>query len=65
MTLKPKASILSIQPYKGGLSKAEGAKRVIKLSSNETPLGASPKALEEYKNSINNLQRYPDGSALI
>lgn len=64
MTLKPKSTIFDIQPYKGGLSKSDGAKRVIKLSSNETPLGASPKALEEYKNTISSLQRYPDGSAI-
>ena len=38
-------------------------KSVIKLSSNETPLGTSNKALEAIKNSASNPARYPDGSA--
>jgi histidinol-phosphate aminotransferase len=63
MTLSPKPSILQINPYKGGLSKAKDGQRVIKLSSNETPLGASPKALEAYKKEAENLKRYPDGGA--
>jgi histidinol-phosphate aminotransferase len=64
MTLKPRASILDIHPYKGGLSKAGDAKRVIKLSSNETPLGASPKAIEAFNSSAGALlARYPDGNA--
>jgi histidinol-phosphate aminotransferase len=63
MTLKPRASIFDIQPYKGGLSKAAPGQRVIKLSSNETPLGTSPKAIEAFKNSADKLYRYPDGSA--
>lgn len=59
----PRPGILGIQPYKGGLSKAGGAKRVIKLSSNETPLGPSPKAIEAYKKEAEKLFRYPDGNA--
>ena len=61
----PKSGILDIQPYKGGLSKAGENKRIIKLSSNETPLGASPKAIEAYKQAGEKLHRYPDGSATI
>ena len=33
------------------------------MSSNETPLGTSNKALEIIKNSSGNLARYPDGSS--
>lgn len=63
MPVQPRPSLLQIQPYKGGLSKA-GTKRVIKLSSNETPLGPSPKAIEAYKAAGEKLYRYPDGSAI-
>lgn len=65
MTLTPKSGILDIQPYKGGLSKAGASKRVIKLSSNETPLGASPKAIESYKQAAEKLHRYPDGGCTV
>lgn len=63
MSPTPKTKILDIQPYKGGLSKAGDGKRIIKLSSNETPLGASPKAIAAYKASADALHRYPDGTA--
>ncbi len=42
----------------------KGTKEVIKLSSNETPLGTSSKALRAIKNSYGNPARYPDGSAV-
>ena len=38
--------------------------RVFKLSSNETPLGASPKAIEAFKAAADDLERYPDGQAI-
>lgn len=61
----PKKSILNITPYKGGVSKANGTKKVIKLSSNETPLGPSPKAIDAYKNVCKTLHKYPDGNQAI
>src|SRR6185312_8991966 len=36
---------------------------VIKLSSNETPFGPSPRAVEAYLAAAQSLSRYPDGSA--
>jgi len=36
---------------------------VIKLASNENPLGPSPKAIEAMRNVLNHLHLYPDGSA--
>lgn len=64
MPLSPKPSILTIDPYKPGLSKAKAqGNRVIKLSSNESPLGASQRAIEAYISAATNLQRYPDGGA--
>lgn len=60
-TPTPKAGIMNIAPYVGGKSKAEGASRVIKLSSNENPWGPSPKAIKAYGEQAHLLHRYPDG----
>ena len=59
----PKPGILSIAPYVGGKSKAAPGVRVVKLSSNETPLGPSPKAKAAFAKCAESLHRYPDGSA--
>jgi len=59
---KPKPGILDIVPYVGGKSKAKSGVRVIKLSSNETPLGPSPVALKAYAEASATLHRYPDGT---
>ena len=58
--------IESLQPYVPGKSIDEikqkyGVERVIKLASNENPLGPSPKALEEVKKSLSASHYYPDG----
>ena len=42
---KPQPGILEIAPYKGGEAAVPGVTKVHKLSSNETPLGPSPKAM--------------------
>lgn len=55
--------ILEIEAYVPGDSGAPGEGPVIKLSSNETPLGASPKAIDAYRDAAGKLERYPDGSA--
>ena len=59
---EPKAGILDIQAYVPGKSGASGAK-VFKLSSNESPLGASPAAIAAYGAAAGSLELYPDGSA--
>lgn len=59
----PKQGIMDIAPYVGGKSKADGNVRVVKLSSNETPLGPSPKAKAAYFAAGEQLHRYPDGSS--
>lgn len=64
-TPSPKAHILAITPYAQGKSKADGSaepQRLIKLSSNENPLGPSPQAIAAYR-TMGDLHRYPDGSA--
>lgn len=59
---EPNSGILGIAPYVPGKSTAKGTK-VHKLSSNESPLGASPKAIEAYRNAAAHLELYPDGGA--
>ena len=61
-SLKPQPGIMDIVPYVGGRETAEGAARVFKLSANETPLGASPKAIEAFRAVGDSLEIYPDGS---
>jgi histidinol-phosphate aminotransferase len=60
--LKPRPGVLAIDPYVPGRSKLAGAGPIIKLSSNETPLGPSPHAIEAYREAAHRLDRYPDGS---
>ncbi len=57
--------IREIEAYVPGESKVPGGLKAAKLSSNETPLGASPKAIEAFKASANDLERYPDGQAVV
>jgi histidinol-phosphate aminotransferase len=41
--------ILDIAPYVGGEAGLAGQQRVIRLASNESPLGPSPRAAEAYR----------------
>jgi histidinol-phosphate aminotransferase len=59
----PRAGILDIAAYVPGRSNARGPGKVHKLSSNESPLGPSPKALAAYAEAAGKLHLYPDGSA--
>jgi histidinol-phosphate aminotransferase len=59
----PRPSILEIQAYMPGKSKAPAGVKLHKLSSNETPLGPSPRAIEAYRAVSTSLELYPDGSA--
>lgn len=67
MKLSIPENILAIRPYKPGkpideLQRQYGITDVVKLASNENPLGPSPMALEAIKNAMENIHRYPDGS---
>ena len=60
-------SILGLSPYQGGkpieeLERELGIKNIVKLASNENPLGASPKVVEAMKLSLKEVHRYPDGN---
>ncbi len=59
----PNPGVLAIAPYVPGKSTATGGTRLHKLSSNETPLGASPAAMAAYKAVGERLEHYPDGAA--
>jgi histidinol-phosphate aminotransferase len=68
MTLKVHPDIASLSPYVPGkpieeLQRELGLTRVIKLASNENPLGPSPKAVAVLSESAVTLHRYPDGGA--
>src|SRR5271156_6267652 len=59
----PRPGVHAIKPYVPGKSSAPGVARIHKLSSNETPLGPSPKAVEAYQSIASHLEAYPDGAA--
>ena len=59
----PQPGILEINAYVPGESNVPGGVTPIKLSSNETPLGPSAKAIAAYKAVADELHRYPDGAA--
>ncbi len=59
----PRAGVMDINAYVPGRSHAPGAAKVHKLSSNETPLGPSPKAIEAFRSLADKLEQYPDGAA--
>jgi histidinol-phosphate aminotransferase len=63
MTVLPRPSILTIEPYVGGESKIPGVNRIIKLSSNEGAFGPPPKAIEAITQAAREAHRYPDGGA--
>src|SRR5262245_53080631 len=59
----PRPGVLDIDAYVPGKSEAPGVARVFKLSSNETPLGPSPRARAAYQQVAEHLEDYPDGAA--
>ncbi len=68
MLINHREEIKSLQPYKPGkpiedVKREYGLDSVIKLASNENPLGCSEKVKEKIKEELNNLAIYPDGNA--
>ena len=59
----PKPGILDIAPYVGGKGSIVGVAEPIKLSSNENPLGAGPKARDAFAAVMDKIHIYPDGRA--
>ena len=60
---EPKPGILDIELYVGGRSAVPGVEKVYKLSSNESPLGPSPKAMAALAASAHDMALYPDGGS--
>lgn len=63
-------AIKNLRPYKPGkpiyeVQQEFGLSRVVKLASNENPLGPSPKALKAAAESLNECHRYPDPHAIV
>src|ERR1041384_1747061 len=61
-------SIEKLRPYEAGkpieeLTRELGIDDVVKLASNETPFGPSPKALDAMRAALGESHRYPDASA--
>lgn len=66
MTIRP--NVLQMVPYSPGkpideVKRELGLERVIKLASNENPLGPSPKAVEAVSMMLTQMHLYPDGAA--
>ncbi|HEC01146.1 MAG TPA: histidinol-phosphate transaminase [Sphingomonadales bacterium] len=59
---EPRPWIKQLDVYVGGKSQVDGASEVVKLSSNESALGPSPKAVEAYLAEAGKLHRYPDAT---
>lgn len=57
--LKPQPGIDRIKLYVGGKSSLAGRSDVLKLSSNENPLGPPPSAMEAIKGAVADIHRYP------
>jgi len=63
-------NILKIKPYVGGrpiveVQKQYGLTEVIKLASNENPLGSSPKAMNAARKALNEVNLYPLGDCPV
>jgi histidinol-phosphate aminotransferase len=61
------AGVLGLHPYQPGkpieeLEREYGVSNIIKLASNENPLGPSPKALEAMRGELEDVWLYPDGN---
>jgi len=59
--------VRSLHPYQPGkpieeLQREYGLSEIIKLASNENPLGPSPNAVAAIKKQLDELSRYPDGN---
>ncbi len=58
--------IETLEPYRPGkpiaeLQRERGLTRIVKLASNENPLGAAPRAVEALKRHLTDLHIYPNG----
>jgi histidinol-phosphate aminotransferase len=59
----PQPGILNIAPYVPGRSDTPEGVRLVKLSANESPLGASPRAIAAARAAVERMFIYPEGSS--
>ena len=62
--------VQELQPYLPGkpieeLERELGVSNILKLASNENPMGPSPKVIDALSEPMNQLQLYPDGNGFI
>ncbi len=57
--ITPQPGIMDIALYQGGAAHVAGVSNVVKLSSNENPLGPSPRAIAAMQDAAANMHRYP------
>jgi len=62
---QPQPGILKIAPYVPGRSDVPAGVPLVKLSANESPLGASPKAIAAYRELADRFHIYPEGSSRL
>ena len=62
MTL-PKPRKIEVERYEGGLSQFKKIDNLIKLSSNESALGPSPRAMEAFQKEKNKIFKYPESES--
>ena len=59
----PKPRNIKVERYIGGLSKFKKIDNPIKLSANESALGASPKAIDAFEKDKNKIFKYPESDS--
>ncbi|MBB3952082.1 histidinol-phosphate transaminase [Aureimonas jatrophae] len=59
----PRPGVMEIEAYVPGKSRAPDGVKLHKLSSNETPFGASPRVQEAIREVAGHLELYPDGQS--
>ncbi|MEN8740298.1 MAG: histidinol-phosphate transaminase [Phaeobacter gallaeciensis] len=57
--ITPQPGIMDIALYQGGAAHVDGVSNTVKLSSNENPLGPSPRAIEAMREAAATMHRYP------
>ena len=62
---QPQPGLLDIAPYVPGKSQAAPGVTAVKLSANESPLGASPAALEALAEAVKHPEIYPEGTSRL
>lgn len=70
MPIRARAHVAQMQPYRPGktpkqLMQELGLSELVKLSANENPLGASPRAKEAILQHLDTIHLYPDGNCTV